>query len=84
VVAAHQQITHAWWATKDKFELYVSEAVLAEAGAGDPIVDEVRAIRDEYAKSLGYDLEAIVADLRSRQEQHPERVVSLPPKRVTK
>lgn len=36
VVAAHQQITHAWWATKDKFELYVSEAVLAEAGAGDP------------------------------------------------
>jgi hypothetical protein len=36
VVAAHQQITHEWWATKSKFELYVSEAVLAEAGAGDP------------------------------------------------
>lgn len=36
VVAAHQQLTHAWWTTKDAFELYVSEAVLAEAGAGDP------------------------------------------------
>jgi hypothetical protein len=36
VVAAHQQITHEWWATKERFELYVSEAVLAEAGAGDP------------------------------------------------
>jgi len=55
-----------------------------EASTTDPIVDEIRAIRDEYAKSLGYDLEAIVADLRSRQEQHPERVVSLPPKRVAK
>lgn len=53
-----------------------------DAQTSDPIVDEVRAIRDEYAKSLGYDLAAIVADLRSRQEQHPERVVSLAPKRV--
>lgn len=50
--------------------------------ASDPIVDEVRAIRDAYAKSLGYDFDAIVTDLRSRQKQHPERVVSLPPKRV--
>jgi hypothetical protein len=45
-------------------------------------VDEVRAVRDAYARSLGYDLDAIVADLRSRQQQHPERVVSLPPKRL--
>jgi hypothetical protein len=36
VVAAHQQITHAWWANRTRFDLYVSEAVLAEAGAGDP------------------------------------------------
>jgi len=37
VIAAHQQITHAWWATaKDRFELYVSEAVLDEIRAGDP------------------------------------------------
>jgi hypothetical protein len=36
VLAAHQQITHAWWATRARFDLYVSEAVLAEASGGDP------------------------------------------------
>ena len=37
VIAAHQQITHDWWATaKDRFELYVSKAVLDEIRAGDP------------------------------------------------
>ena len=42
--------------------------------ASDPIVDEVRAIREAYA---GNDPEAIVADLCSRQAQHPQRLVSL-------
>ena len=37
VVAAHHQITHDWWArAKDRFELYVSEAVLDGITAGDP------------------------------------------------
>jgi predicted nucleic acid-binding protein len=37
VVAGHQQITHTWWQTaKDRFELFVSEAVLREVRAGDP------------------------------------------------
>jgi predicted nucleic acid-binding protein len=35
VLAAHQQITHSWWSTRARFDLYVSEAVLAEAGGGD-------------------------------------------------
>lgn len=52
-----------------------------KAPTPDHIVEEVRAIRDEYARSFGYDLAAIVADLRSRQELHPERMVSLTPKR---
>jgi len=52
----------------------VSQAV------SDPIVDEVRAIRDAYAESLGYDPSAIVADLCSRQGQHLNRLVSLPPR----
>lgn len=42
VVAAHQQITHAWWASRNLFELYVSEAVLSEARAGDPSAAERR------------------------------------------
>jgi hypothetical protein len=36
VVAAHPQITQTWWAGRARYELYVSEAVLAEAGGGDP------------------------------------------------
>ena len=43
----------------------------------DPIVDEVRAIREAYAESLGNDPVAIIADLCSRQAQHPQRLVSL-------
>ncbi|HJX63846.1 MAG TPA: hypothetical protein VJ860_07815 [Polyangia bacterium] len=49
-------------------------------GVSDPIVDEVRAIREAYAESLGNDPAAIVADLCSRQSQHPQRLVSLAPK----
>lgn len=36
VRAAHQQITVEWWATREAFELFVSEAVLVEARMGDP------------------------------------------------
>jgi len=34
VVAAHQQLTHAWWAAKARYDLFVSEAVVAERAAG--------------------------------------------------
>jgi len=33
--AAHQQITLAWWETRSKYDLVVSESVLRECGAGD-------------------------------------------------
>lgn len=36
VLAAHQQITREWWQRRDRFELFVSEAVLREAAGGDP------------------------------------------------
>lgn len=48
----------------------------------DPIIEEVRRIRTEYAKRFGYDLRAVAADLRKREQQHPERLVSFPPKPV--
>jgi len=35
VQAAHQEVTSEWWAGRDRFELFVSDAVLAEAGRGD-------------------------------------------------
>lgn len=37
VTAAHQQVTNEWWETApDRFDLFISEAVLAEIQAGDP------------------------------------------------
>jgi len=43
IIAAHQQITQDWWLTAHgRFELYVSEAVLAEVRAGDPEAVERR------------------------------------------
>ena len=46
----------------------------------DPIVEEVRRVRQEYAKRLNYDLHAIAADLRKQEQEHSERLVSFPPK----
>jgi hypothetical protein len=37
IVAAHQQITHEWWSqARERFDLFISEAVLEEIRAGDP------------------------------------------------
>ena len=37
VTAGHQDTTQEWWDThRQRFDLYVSELVLQEAGAGDP------------------------------------------------
>jgi CheY-like chemotaxis protein len=35
VRAAHQQITSEWWAARDTFDLFVSDAVLEEMRGGD-------------------------------------------------
>lgn len=42
----------------------------------DEIIAEVWRNRDAYARRHRHDLDEIVADLRKRQEAHPERVVS--------
>lgn len=33
---AHQEITRQWWERRDRFDLYVSRAVVAEARRGNP------------------------------------------------
>ena len=48
----------------------------------DPIVAETRILRDEYAREFNYDAEAIFEDLMAKQAGHPERVVSLPARRL--
>ena len=47
----------------------------------DPIVDEVRAARDQYAKQFNYDLDAIFRDLQQKQVQSGRKLVSFPPRR---
>ena len=48
----------------------------------DPIVEEIRKYRDEYAAHFDYDLHAICEDIRKKQEQAGRSVISLKPKTV--
>ncbi len=48
----------------------------------DPIIAETRTLRDEYARQFNYDADAIFEDLMAKQAMHPERMVSLPPRKV--
>jgi hypothetical protein len=48
----------------------------------DPIVEEVRRIRNEYAKQFNYDLDAVCRDLRQKQERSGRKIVSFPPKKT--
>lgn len=50
----------------------------------DPIIEEVRRVREDYARRFNYDLRAIAEDLRKQEQQHRDRLVSFPAKRVRK
>src|SRR5690242_11555697 len=79
VIAGHQQVTHEWWDTRrSSYELCLSQVVLDEAGArgtpgvqamNDPIVDEVRRVRDAHAARFNYDLDAIFEDIKEREKK---------------
>ncbi|NCR15275.1 MAG: hypothetical protein GPJ22_06150 [Microcystis aeruginosa LL13-03] len=43
----------------------------------DEIVEEIHRIREEYAKSFNYDLDAIFADLRRKEAESGREVVNL-------
>ena len=48
----------------------------------DPVVAEVRAIRDELAAECGYDVEEIFRRIRKRQTESGLEYVSPPPRRA--
>ncbi len=50
----------------------------------DPIVEEVRRVRDEYARRFNYDLDAICGDLKEKERASEREVLSLPPKPARK
>ena len=47
----------------------------------DSVLQEVRAAREAYARSHGYDVRAMVADLRGRDDRGDWPVVRLAPRR---
>ena len=46
----------------------------------DPIVEEIRKLRELHAAKFNHDLGAICADLKEKEKDCGHRVVSLPPK----
>jgi hypothetical protein len=50
----------------------------------DPIVEEVRVIREAFAKEHGYDVKAIVDALQRAEAKSDQRPVSLKPKRLAR
>jgi hypothetical protein len=48
----------------------------------DPILEEVRSIRDGLAREHDYDVRAIVAALQQEEAGSGQQVVVLPPKRI--
>jgi len=48
----------------------------------DPVVEEVRKVRDEHAARFNYDLDAIYQDLKEKQRASGIRYVRFEPKRI--
>lgn len=51
----------------------------------DPIVEEVRKVRQDYAARFNYDLRTIFMDLKAREAEYSQegwKVVSFHPKKV--
>ena len=63
IVAAHQQITREWWQdARDRFELFISEAVVAEMRMGDPdaAARRLQLVRDLPRLELNDDVRSLV------------------------
>ena len=56
----------------------------SEKLAFDDPIDEIHRFRDEHAKKFNYDVDAIIADLKRREQEQAVNTVALPPKRVEK
>lgn len=74
VRAAEQEVTRQWWATRDAFELYVSQLVIDEVAAGDPQAAAQRLEVLEGVQLLGMtqEAESLGAEL-VRQAALPQR-----------
>ena len=48
----------------------------------DPIVDEVRKVRDAHAARFNYDLDAIFRDIKEQEKKSGRTFVSFPPRKA--
>jgi hypothetical protein len=48
----------------------------------DPIVDEVRRVRDAHAARFNYDLDAIFRDIKDEEKKSWRKFVSFPPRKA--
>jgi hypothetical protein len=48
----------------------------------DPIVDDVRRVRDAYAARFNYDLDAIFQDLKEQEKKSGRKFVAVAPVKV--
>jgi hypothetical protein len=81
VTAAHQQITHEWWDTaKERFELYVSEAVLDEIRLGDPDYSDLRlqAVAALEILAFSVDVESLIQTYAGRLGLTGSAIADLP------
>jgi hypothetical protein len=47
----------------------------------DPIIEETRALREQYAAQFNQDREALFNDILRRQSESGRKLVTLPPRR---
>ncbi|MBA3943716.1 MAG: type II toxin-antitoxin system VapC family toxin [Herpetosiphonaceae bacterium] len=60
IVAAHQQLTQEWWDQhRLAFDLYISQLVIQEASAGDPMVPKRRLVALEGIPLLALTEDAV-------------------------
>jgi len=45
-----------------------------EQNQGDPLIDEIRAIRQSISAQFGHDIDKWCDDLQRREQEHPERI----------
>ena len=50
----------------------------------DPVVEETRKLREQYARKFNHDIDAIYEDIQQRQAQSGKKLVSLPARKPSK
>jgi hypothetical protein len=50
----------------------------------DPIVEETRKLRDQYASKFNHDIDAIYEDIKRRQAQSNKKTVSFPARKPSR